>query len=53
MARVLDADKADLGVLDDFENIPQEYDMQYNHTVPGGLKSIMVTPFGRQLVQPL
>jgi len=39
--------------VDDFENIPQEYDMQFHHTVPGGLKSIMVTPFGRHLGQPL
>jgi len=39
--------------VDDFENIPQEYDMQQNHKVPGGLKSILVTPYGRQLGQPL
>ncbi|KAL1585044.1 hypothetical protein WHR41_06129 [Cladosporium halotolerans] len=39
--------------VDDFENIPQEYDMQYHQTVPGGLKSIMVTPYGRALGQPL
>ncbi|KAH9897099.1 S-glutathione dehydrogenase [Xylariomycetidae sp. FL2044] len=38
---------------DDFENIPKEYEMQQNHKVPGGLKSIMVTPFGRQLGEPL
>ncbi|KAL6242970.1 hypothetical protein RBB50_010070 [Rhinocladiella similis] len=39
--------------VDDFENIPQEYDMQFHQTVPQGLKSIMVTPYGRQLDQPL
>ncbi|KAK5188925.1 hypothetical protein LTR47_011531 [Exophiala xenobiotica] len=39
--------------VDNLENIPQEYDMQFHHTVPQGLKSIMVTPYGRQLDQPL
>lgn len=39
--------------VNDFENIPQEYDSQFNQKVPGGLKSIMVTPYGRQLKQPL
>ncbi|KAI7359386.1 alcohol dehydrogenase GroES-like domain-containing protein [Hortaea werneckii] len=39
--------------VDNFENIPQEYDMQFHQTVDGGLKSIMVTPYGRQLDQPL
>jgi len=39
--------------VDDFENISKEYDMQFKQTVPGGLKSIMVTPYGRQLNQPL
>jgi len=39
--------------VDDYENIPKEYAMQNDHTVPGGLKSIMVTPYGRQLAQPL
>ncbi|KAK8061944.1 Formaldehyde dehydrogenase [Apiospora phragmitis] len=38
---------------DDFENAPQEYEKQFNHEVPGGLKSIMVTPYGRKLNQPL
>lgn len=47
-------DSANDGIrLDDFENIGQEYDMQFNQTVPNGLKSIMVTPYGRQLGQPL
>ena len=40
-------------VSDIFENVPREYDMQFNHAVPGGLKSIMVTPYGRELDQPL
>ncbi|KAI7448736.1 alcohol dehydrogenase GroES-like domain-containing protein [Hortaea werneckii] len=39
--------------VDNFENIPQEYDMQFHQKVDGGLKSIMVTPYGRQLDQPL
>ncbi|KAL8822480.1 MAG: hypothetical protein Q9191_006786 [Dirinaria sp. TL-2023a] len=39
--------------VDDFENIPQEYDMQFHQTVPQGLKSIMVTSYGHQLDQPL
>ncbi|KPI45643.1 Zinc-type alcohol dehydrogenase-like protein [Cyphellophora attinorum] len=39
--------------VDDFENIPQEFDMQFHQKVPGGLKSIMVTPYGRELNQPL
>ncbi|KAK8130341.1 NAD-dependent aldehyde dehydrogenase [Apiospora kogelbergensis] len=38
---------------DDFENCPQEYERQFNHEVPGGMKSIMVTPYGRKLNQPL
>ncbi|KAI7353935.1 alcohol dehydrogenase GroES-like domain-containing protein [Hortaea werneckii] len=39
--------------VDNFENIPQEYDMQFHQKVDGGSKSIMVTPYGRQLDQPL
>ncbi|KAI7197690.1 alcohol dehydrogenase GroES-like domain-containing protein [Hortaea werneckii] len=39
--------------VNNFENIPQEYDMQFHQKVDGGLKSIMVTPYGRQLDQPL
>lgn len=39
--------------LDDFENIPKEYEMQSKHSVPGGLKSIMVTEYGKKLNQPL
>jgi hypothetical protein len=38
---------------DDFENVPEEYEKQFTHEVPGGLKSIMVTPYGRSLNQPL
>ncbi|EON65967.1 hypothetical protein W97_05209 [Coniosporium apollinis CBS 100218] len=36
---------------DDFENIPKIYDEQFHHTVPGGLKAVLRTPYGRSLGQ--
>ena len=39
----------DFWPLDDFENIPKMYKLQYEHGMPGGLKAIMATPFGRSL----
>ncbi|KAL6711263.1 hypothetical protein ACN47E_005794 [Coniothyrium glycines] len=34
---------------DDFENISQNYANFYNHKIPGGLKVLMATKFGRML----
>ncbi|KAL8722339.1 MAG: hypothetical protein Q9181_007510, partial [Wetmoreana brouardii] len=39
----------DFRPLDDFENIPEMYKLQFEHGMPGGLKAIMATPFGRSL----
>ena len=39
----------DFRPLDDFENIPKMYKLQYEHAMPGGLKAITATPFGRSL----
>lgn len=32
---------------DEFENIPDAYDQFFNHEVPGGLKTCLVTAYGR------
>ncbi|KAL9112091.1 MAG: hypothetical protein Q9187_007824 [Circinaria calcarea] len=36
---------------DKFENLPALYKMQNEHTMPGGLKAVAVTPYGRELGQ--
>ena len=35
--------------LEKFENLPSLYKMQNEHTMPGGLKAVAVTPYGREL----
>jgi hypothetical protein len=38
-------------ITDDFENIAEEYRLQFEYKVPGGLKAIMATAFGRSLAK--